>query len=189
MTFNYGISGRSSWNTHCLLTRAALLSSKFDLSETVAVTALEDFLSRAEVQVTEIALRYRQQVRRKSGASNGSSPLNAHEIRTWADFAAALGLNPRLDLQYVRALKQEEIPVGSAHDPAREGPLGGMYVETTRLVPIEAGEILCTFADEPDWGMDQDLFPVAAYNYGSPPFGPPTGCRLPAAAQPSPGQP
>ncbi len=41
--------------------------------------------------------------------------------------------------------------------------------------PSLSETFLATFSDEPDWGMDQDLFRIKDYLYGAPPFGPETG--------------
>lgn len=176
-----GITQSSSWNTHCLLTRAALSAPKSYLNESVPVVELGEFLARGEQHINDIAGEYRELVKHKSGVPTGTIANDPSRMRTWSDLAAALGLNPVVQLHYVRTLRQEEFFQPPAHDPSREGPPGGMYVETTPGETIEAKEIVCTYADEPDWGMDQDLFPVAEYGYGSPPFGPPTGKSSQAA--------
>ncbi len=175
------IAQRSSWNTHCLLTRAALPAAWSEAAETLPVIELEEFLARGEVQIMDITRRHCELVRNKTRTSGRTSSRNPSRITTRTDLTVALGLHPGLDLPYVRALRSEDVPSGTSHDPSREGPPGGLYVETTRLETVEAGEILCTFADEPDWGMDQDLFSVEAYGYGNPPFGSPTGKSSQAA--------
>lgn len=176
-----GISRSSSWNTHCLLTRAALPVSWSEAAEAVPVIELEEFLACGETEVMEITRQHREMVRNKSRASRRQPAGNPSRIRTRTDLIAALGLNTDVDLPYVRALRPEELPSDTSHDPSREGPPGGLYVETTRFETVAAEEILCTFADEPDWGMDQDLFPIEAYGYGNPPFGSPTGKSSQAA--------
>jgi hypothetical protein len=63
----------------------------------------------------------------------------------------------------------------AGHNPSREGPPGNAYVDTVVGESLPAREILATFSDEPDWGMDQDLFTVDGYNYGRAPLGFATG--------------
>jgi len=48
-------------------------------------------------------------------------------------------------------------------------------METGFKETLPAMDILVTFSDEPDWGMDQNLFPIEEYGYGLPPFGARTG--------------
>jgi hypothetical protein len=65
----------------------------------------------------------------------------------------------------------DELSSTTPHDPSRSGPPGGAYVETVEGEKLSAREILCAFSDEPDWGMDQELFTIAEYGYGPSPFG------------------
>jgi hypothetical protein len=48
-------------------------------------------------------------------------------------------------------------------------------VPTSEGETVEVLEVIATFSDEPDWGMDQDLFEIDEYRYGPCPFGASTG--------------
>jgi hypothetical protein len=172
-------SAMRSWNTHALITRAALSSVNAPrLDDSIAVIALEAFLSIAKDPLREVLKWYYELLDRKvqgAAAKSGTISDIPRGILTTADFLAALRLNAHCPLQYVRTLRPEEISSDTPHDTSRAGPPGGMYVETGQEEAIQTREILCTFSDEPDWGMDQDLFSVAQYGYGSCPFGPEDG--------------
>jgi hypothetical protein len=172
-------SAMCSWNTHALITRAALsIVDAPRLDDSIPVIALETFLSTAKKPLREVLKWYYELLdRRIQGAAVKNSAISEipNEILTTSDFLAALKLNVNCPLQYVRVLSPDEISPEAPHDPSRAGPPGGMYVETGQEVGIQAREVLHTYSDEPDWGMDQDLFPVAQYGYGSCPFGPEHG--------------
>ncbi len=124
-------------------------------------------------------------------------------VATVEGFLRALKLNPTLSIPYVRVLRPEEVPPGTPHSTGRSGPGGALRpgeAEVAAMAPqtpacrpsgaylpmlpgesISAREILTTFSDEPDWGMDQDLFAVEEYEYGPVPFGPRTGPSSQAA--------
>jgi len=169
-------SAMRSGNSHALITRAALSTINAPrLDDSIPVIALEAFLSLAKDPLREVLKWYYELLDRKvqgTAAQRGAIAEIPKEILTTADFLAALKLNVNCPLQYVRVLSPEEISPDAPHDPSRAGPPGGIYVQTRQAEAIQAREILCTFSDEPDWGMDQDLFSVAQYGYGSCPFGP-----------------
>ncbi len=172
-------SSMSSWNTHALITRAALSTAKIPrLDDSIPVIALEAFLPLAIEPLRDLLKWYYELLDRKVQgvpSKRGKVAEIPKEILTTRDFLAALRLNVSRPLHYVRVLRPEEISPDTPHDPSRSGPPGGMYVETGQQETIQAREVLCTFSDEPDWGMDQDLFPVEQYGYGSCPFGPEHG--------------
>jgi hypothetical protein len=169
-------SAMRSWNTHALITRASLNTVDVPkLGNLVPVIPLEAFLSVAQEPLRDLLKWYYELLDRKvyGGASKTRTISDIPKaIVAPGDFLAALRLNVNNPLHYVRVLEPDEIAPDTQHDPSRDGPPGGMYVETGRDEVIQVSEVLCTFSDEPDWGMDQDLFSVAAYGYGSCPFGP-----------------
>ncbi|MGO9571680.1 MAG: hypothetical protein ACLP5H_29495 [Desulfomonilaceae bacterium] len=169
-------SAMSSWNTHAIITRAALSTGDVPrLDESIPVIALEAFLSLAKEPLRDLLKWYYELLDRKvngAAAKRGATSEIPKEILTTGNFLAALKLNVTCPLHYVRVLRPEEMSPDTPHDASRAGPPRGMYVETGQEEAIQAREVLCTFSDEPDWGMDQDLFSVAQYGYGSCPFGP-----------------
>jgi len=164
-----------SWNTHYILTRTALKSTGLSrLDDMVAVAGLEDFLSSAQGELLDLVRWYWGLIIKKSGIVRQLS--ESHEkVRTERDFLEAMGLNPSTRLHHVRALSPEQAPIQVPHDQTREGPPGNGYVATSIGEMIPAIEVLSTFSDEPDWGMDQDLSLIDKYGYGPSPYGPPTG--------------
>ena len=112
---------------------------------------------------------------------NYSKAGPAEEIRTVDRFLDAMRISPQTALHYVRIRGVDEVSGDAAHDPSRSGPPGGSYVETGRNKAMTARDVLCTFSDEPDWGMDQDLFLIEKYGYGEPPYGGASGLSSQAA--------
>ena len=84
-------------------------------------------------------------------------------------------LNPTQSFQYVRVVRPEEIPEDTPYSGSRSGPPGGAYISVLPGQSISGREILSTYSDEPDWGMDQDLFTIEDYGYGPVAFGSRTG--------------
>jgi len=164
-----------SWNTHCILTRVALKSARLSrLNDKVAVVGLEDFLASARDRLPDLLNWHWGLIAKKSGLAGQCWRLSG-AVRTAADFLEALRLNPNVRFHYVRALLPEEASPHDPHDQSREGPPGISYALTSLGEMIPAKEVLSTFSDEPDWGMDQDLFPIGEYGYGPAPFGAATG--------------
>ena len=164
-----------SWNTHYILTRVALKRADLaKLNEKVAVVGLEDFLSSVQEELREIVHRYWCLIATKSGLAERRREL-PKEVGTESDFLESMRLNPDVPLHYVRALTPEEVSLHVPHDQTREGPPGNSYVPTFSGETMSAMEVLSTFSDEPDWGMDQDLFLIEKYGYGPPPYGSASG--------------
>lgn len=164
-----------SWNTHALITHAALSASDLPrLNEPVPVMALETFLSLSKDRLQEVVKWHNRLLDRKvrgTAIKTVVRPRIPGEILTPHDFLTAFKLNVNQPVHYVRVLRPEEILPDAPHNPSRAGPPGGMYVKTEQGEAIQAREVLSTFSDEPDWGMDQDLFSNAGYGYGVCPFG------------------
>jgi len=67
-------------------------------------------------------------------------------------------------------MRPNEVDPNTPHHESRKGPPAGMYANTADGEEMAVIEVIATFADEPDWGMDQDLFTVPEYHYGPCPF-------------------
>lgn len=161
----------ASWSSHALLTHATLKCFHHcRLQEQILVTDIKDYLHRAQSDLSGLIPWYWGLLAKKAGRPHqvGSPQEN---ISTEADFLAALHLNPKVRLQYARLQAPEEVDPVSPHDFSREGPPGGLYLETPPGTHLSASQILYTYSDEPDWGMDQDLFGLDNYRYGPPPLG------------------
>ncbi|MEW6348103.1 MAG: hypothetical protein AB1646_03520 [Thermodesulfobacteriota bacterium] len=170
-----------SWNTHSILTRTALESVESgQLDGRVPVLPLEDFLHTVREGIRFLVGWYWDTLGRKTGTKPHVWAI-PRDVDTVDQFLKALKLNPSLSIPYVRVMRPEEIGPAAAHNPGRSGPPGRAYVPTPYEEQISPREILCTFSDEPDWGMDQDLFVVRDYAYGPVPFGSATGKSSQAA--------
>ncbi|HMK35537.1 MAG TPA: hypothetical protein VK463_10745 [Desulfomonilaceae bacterium] len=160
-----------SWNSHALLTASALENyASASLLQPVPVVGLEEFLSRAQASVAALLGDHVPRVAVK--IDKPGQPREWHgTILKPADFVRAVRLNPEIVLQYVRLRRPEEVDAKAPHDTSREGPPGPMYVPVGEDEHLQPLEIIVTYSDEPDWGMDQDLFTVEEYQYGSCPYG------------------
>lgn len=164
-----------SLNTHALLTRAALHSERLSrLDSRFPLVTLGDFLSDTKGHLQVIVKWYRGLLERRTRVP---SPDNERldKIFTPESFVRALWLNPGTQFHYVRVLRADEVPRGSPHDPSRDGPPGAAYTVTGSDDLVSGRDVLETYSDEPDWGMDQDLFLIKEYGYGQCPFGPESG--------------
>ncbi len=165
-----------SWNTHFLLTRSALRSFQGgSLSHEVPVTSLDDFVDSGEKSdLPEVMERYAALLAKKTGITPKEGSRRP-DIRSAHDLLEALRLNPDRAIRYSRVVNPEDTAPDTLHDPSRQGPPGGAYTEVALGEGMSILDILCVYADEPDWGMDQDLFPIESYALGKPPFGADTG--------------
>jgi hypothetical protein len=163
-----------SWNTHYLLTRIAV-GPCASLTGLTKVTSLEEFIALAGEDLREVI------------AANLGLPGeqgrrgNRVTIATPRDLLVALKLNPETTIPYVRAIEPEETSRPGGHDMSRSGPPAPSYKQTTEQDRMKISELFATFSDEPDWGMDQELFKVEDYHYGHAPFGIETGLSSQAA--------
>jgi hypothetical protein len=174
--------GGFSWNTHALLTRAALSpATVHELQEPVTLAPLSDFLT-ASGNDFQVLVRWHGDL---LGARGGRSEPR-HEISAPSsdrDFLELLRLNPNFVFAYVRLPQPDEVPSDIEHNPSRQGPgnrndasaADSLYIETPLGGELSPWDILFTFSDEPDWGMDQDLYVLDGRPYGEAPFGIRTG--------------
>jgi hypothetical protein len=163
-----------SWNTHAILTRAAFVTAQAPwLHDSVPVVSLKDFLAESRGALTDLLKTYWMRLASKTGASSPDD--HPEEIRRAADLVRALRLNPDIGFPSVRLMLASEIDPETPHDMSRKGPPGGMYLATCNGESMEVLEVIATFSDEPDWGMDQDLFQIEEYQYGPCPYGLATG--------------
>jgi hypothetical protein len=170
------IHKKLSWNTHYLITRFAVRQcAAAGLNDSVRIMSLEEFLALAGEDLPSVI------------AANlhlpGEQTLGGNKvaISTPADLLVALKLNPRTPIHYVRAIEPEQTSGLNGHDVSRSGPPAPSYEQTTEREQMRVSEIFTTFSDEPDWGMDQELYSIENYPYGHAPFGIATGLSSQAA--------
>ncbi|MFC1834668.1 hypothetical protein ACFL2Q_08035 [Thermodesulfobacteriota bacterium] len=138
------------------------------------MVALQDFLA-AVSGTLPVLIRWYWDLLDRKARRNLPRAADPGRINTVADFIEALRINPAVQFPHVRVLRVDEIQSDTPHDSSRSGPPGGSYEKLGSNEKISPREILCTYSDEPDWGMDQDLFEIGRYGYGPCPFGPKTG--------------
>jgi hypothetical protein len=164
-----------SWNTHYLLTRIAVRPLAADLNGLTKVTSLEQFIALAGEDLQDVIAA---NLHLPGGQNDHGKKVT---IVTPHDLLIALRLNPKATIPYVRAIEPEEMSVPVDHDMSRSGPPAPSYKQTAEQEQMKISEVFATFSDEPDWGMDQELFSVEGYPYGRAPFGIETGLSSQAA--------
>jgi hypothetical protein len=143
-----------SWNSHYLITQAAL-GEQYP-SRLIETREIEDLIGARSRELTGLAAEY-------SGREI--------QISTVADFITAFRLNPQIEFGHWTVLTTGAETLDSPHDFSRSGPpVGSSYRPVKPGVSTSALEILSTYSDEPDWGMDQNLY-SKDYGYGECPFG------------------
>lgn len=166
---------RMSWNTHSLISRFAV-SGHFSSNpfSPVGVIPMESFLQNCQEELEELSRDVRGRIYSKLGIKQINDKKNTG-IKSPADFKCSFRLNPRTEISYVRVFEIERSDCSMSHDSSRDGPPGHSYIPTPSGADVSVFEIFCTFSDEPDWGMDQDIFSFPDYSMGRPPFGPRSG--------------
>ncbi len=165
-----------SWNTHYLITRIAVRQcAAAGLTDLVRVMSLEESLALAGKDLQDVIAANLHLPGEQSQGGNKVA------ISTPGDLLAALKLNPKTTIPYVRAIEPEATGNLSGHDMSRSGPPAPSYEQTAEREQMRVSEIFATFSDEPDWGMDQELYSIENYPYGRAPFGISTGLSSQAA--------
>ncbi|MDD3472633.1 MAG: hypothetical protein PHS86_07615 [Syntrophaceae bacterium] len=164
-----------SWNTHSLISRFALSGSICDNPGQICkVSPLEHFISACSDPISTLALDFQEDLY----SALGLRPYqveSSQRIECQEQFIKSFRLNPATDLRYVRVFEPEDLTTEMGHDASRDGPPGHSYIEVEHGSEMSALDIICAYADEPDWGMDQNIFSVTDYALGKPSFGPARG--------------
>ncbi len=161
-----------SWNTHALITRLASQDIFNSHSvKPVLVTPVEELLHECRDDLLRLGQLFCRKLRDRLGlrptvASHGK------RLESVEDFFRLFIYNPGTGLGYVRVFDVNEMGPDVGHDQSRDGPPGHSYVPMELGSVSSAMDVFVTYSDEPDWGMDQDIFSVQDYELGSPPFGP-----------------
>jgi hypothetical protein len=164
--------GEIWWNTHALLTYHSLIGIADEaLHRRIPVASLESFLFIAAPRLEDLFRRYW-----KLFLNRELIGVSHRELERALDnqgFLLASGLHPDYQISYVRLVGNPDALGGSHYNTSRLGPPRKEYqdVKCDDGDAMSVLEILCTYSDEPDWGMDQGLFSIPTYNYGSPPLG------------------
>jgi hypothetical protein len=164
-----------AWDTHSLVTDRALARPDVALPDAVPVEPIEALLAAPGLAAVFDGFDTWE-------FDRGSTRYAATTLTepTWSGFLAATRLNAKAPLPYVQVLLPD-VPhpggelgirdVSAVVDPMV--PLDMVYVPAGPTMSARA--ILDTYCDEPDWGMDRELFAIPAYGYGEQPYGRATG--------------
>ncbi len=177
-----GSTPAAAWAEHHLLTDRALHTEWTAwVAEPVNVEPLEVFLEKKAPQVADLFAQYEVWLAQRPQPPRAPARFAAETPDVEA-FLAAARLNPDTRFSLVeRALPAIELPgapvPASVVSPwiARDEPLFlPRFVDNTGgSVPIRS--VLSTFSDEPDWGMDIELYGRPELGYGRQPYGRPWG--------------
>ncbi len=164
-----------SWNTHALITRFATLGLLSGHSvDPLIVNPMEEFICECRDELLRLGELFDRKLRERLGLKLAVSS-HGNRLESVADFFRLFRYNPGTRLSYVRVFHVDELGPEVKHDQDRQGPPGHSYVPLEPGSWSSAENVFVTYSDEPDWGMDQDVFSVKDYKLGNPPFGPASG--------------
>nr|WP_243397091.1 hypothetical protein [Leptospira kmetyi] len=170
-----------SWGTHYLVMDRALEhpSMRFT-SDEVASESLDSFVRKEKdslkILFDEFAAweESRGSKRFKKVEFNAKSP-------TVVDFLKSARLNPSTRFSEVERIlpgsksMSGNVPVTSITPYLPDLPELPARFQSTAGRKIKIRNVLYTFIDEPDWGMDHSLWGFEEYGYGKQPYGKPQG--------------
>lgn len=172
-----------AWGSHFLIADGALQHPAADYADDlVAAETLDAFVAATAQDLPAVFEGYYDWLQARGSQRFARVPFDPANP-TVAEFLHAARLNPKAQFP----LTQRPIPGG-----ARAGePMDALDVspylalikppfarDFDRVEPgqqVTAGSVLSTFADEPDWGFDHELWGFADYGYGEIPYGKPEG--------------
>jgi hypothetical protein len=149
---------RFSWNSHAIITALSLesLPRKYLEGKIEAVGSKE---------INNIIYEYVTTHQKESYPLSDSLSINQQP----ENLAALLRVNPQTEFHITKLSSLPEMSFD--HDNHRFGPPEGSSYLPAQNQLFTPYEILVTYSDEPDWGMDQDLFAIERYGYAPCPFG------------------
>ncbi len=151
-----------SWNSHALITAAAMEPmTRLNFKEEAAVRPAEE-AAEAILETAERDQDFRT-----------TCKLRDEDIRpARSDLRVILRLNHAIPFPYCRTALEKKVDEEIPHSFKRNAPPEGhSYTCVPMCESLSARDLLATYADEPDWGMDRDLFGRDEYGYGHAPFG------------------
>jgi hypothetical protein len=170
------------WGDHYLITDQILEHPEMAAfsKEMVKVESLDDFLKAQPNEVAGIFDLYYLWL-----ASTGSKRFKATKFDTanptTAEFLRVARLNPKAFFPLVERMMPGDTSTYEKVSLDKVTPYlttSDVFVRNFRDVTgqeVTARSVLRTFVDEPDWGIDHDLWSIKEYGYGEQPYGDPTG--------------
>jgi hypothetical protein len=171
----------AAWGYHYLVTDRSLGHAEAALVDVpVAVEPLEDFLSAQPDALAALFAGYYDWLDARGDGRHRRAVYDPTQGGVQA-FLRAARLNPATSFPLVnRVLPQEAVvtdpvPAGLVSRYLVESPPLTMVFEDAAGRSLSARAVLSTFADEPDWGFDHELWDYRDYGYGEQPYGKPRG--------------
>ncbi len=171
-----------AWGYHYLVTDRALEHDSVTWTDMPVVVESVDSLVAADSAALSQAIDEHYAWLLARGSERFKRQLMPREGATRADLIRACRLHPGVHLPLVLRILPDGERHGFAVAPEAASPylhvVGPLLadVEVTREgSTVPAGEVFATFTDEPDWGLDHELWDYAEYGYGEQPFGKPQG--------------
>jgi len=180
----------SAWSSHYLMTDRALQHpSEKDLAgQTVRVETLESFLKAEGPGIEQLVSDYYDWLDGHGVPGRHTRQSYDPSAPTREAFLHALRLNPKTTTPYVLrvlpadAKPEQTLPLDAVSRYLKPTPpLDQWFVPAPPGTELTVPQVFRTFSDEPDWGMDLDLWTHTEYGYGTEPYGEPSGTSSQAA--------
>lgn len=170
-----------SWGTHYLVMDRALEhpSMRF-VSEEVPSESLESFVKKEKDSLKILFDEFAAWEESRGSKRFKKVEFNAKSA-TVVDFLKAARLNPSTKFSEVERIlpgsksMAGNVPVTSITPYLPDLPELPARFQSTTGKKIKIRNVLYTFIDEPDWGMDHSLWGFEEYGYGKQPYGKPQG--------------
>ena len=171
-----------AWGLHYLLTDLSFSRVKFpELENSVRVEPLASLVAIEAAPLARLFADYYTWLAQTGTKRFHVIPFPADKPSVNA-FLRAARLNPKIKFYSVRRLlPNQPVPERavvrtlselSYYERAEPG-FRYDFVDSAKMISVRS--VLYTYVDEPDWGMDRDLWNIADYGFGKMPFGKLTG--------------
>jgi hypothetical protein len=170
------------WGDHYLITDQIMEHPSMSAisTEKVKVESLDEFLKAQPNEVAKLIEEYYTWLGTTGSKRFKATTFDAQSPTT-AEFIRATRLNPKAFFPLVERTmpgdtsSYEKISLDKVSPYVTEN---ATFVRTFKDVTgqeVMARSVLRSFVDEPDWGMDHELWGYKEYGYGEQPYGKPTG--------------
>ena len=148
--------------------------------ELVLATSLDSFLVQEKQSVHSLFKEYYQFLKENGFKRVTEIEYNVDKPGT-KSFLRAARLHPNTKFYLVNRIlpgqKRKFAQVPTKLVNPKKTPEDDFFFEFENVTgqKVSGKSILTSFADEPDWGMDHELWPIQEYGYGEIPYGKPEG--------------
>ncbi len=160
-----------SWGSHYLVMDNLLKHPSMSFTQkTVKVEPLDAFLKAEATPVKALFDEYYDWLE-KTGSKRVKRQTFDTSNPTTATFLKTARLNPETQIALVNRIfpgqtnRFPKVPVAS-FNPYEAGGTRFMLYEDVTNQTVTIHSVLSTFSDEPDWGMDLNLWKIEEYGFG-----------------------